>query len=220
MSIKWDKLCTRLSLLGTALALSSLQPAGAAESQSAPIARAFGDFTLGMTLSQAKQGHAIALKPDPVASLYRKYFGEEEAKKQETLNKAIDRTYWEFRGPKRPLGASTVFLHFLAGVLYQVDLHFDQAFIKNHDWDTFTQPVFNLYGEPSVHNNAESLSSVSYTWQDAQTKLEIAKALQKGRPRATTLSTVLYNVFLSDRRMLSTVEEALKDPDEESPESP
>lgn len=168
------------------------------------ITRVVAGIELGMSLQEIGKIFQIEEKEDAVISLMRKFgFGNPE--KQSKINKKLGKQVFGVKS-NLPKGSDSMELFTRNGILYQIALHYGKDYVQKVDWDLFTQPAIKKYGQPSVLNDVQNMSSFSYQWDDGQTKLEIAKGgtLSDDKNKFTT---AIYNVFYTDVKAYNIMEE-------------
>lgn len=168
------------------------------------INREIAVISLGMTIEEVSKIFQMEEKEDVVVTLMRKYgFGDSE--NQARINKNLGKQVFTVNG-KLPENVSSMDVLFRNGILYQIALHYGKDYVQKVDWDLFTEPAINKYGQPTVSSNVKNMASFSYQWTDEQTKLEISKGAVLSNDK-NKLTTTTYNVFYTDVKAYKALQE-------------
>lgn len=177
------------------------------------ITRVVADIQLGMTVQEVGKVFNMEEKEDVLVTLMRKYgFGDSE--NQARINKNLGKQVFAVNG-KLPENVTSMDVLFRNGILYQIALHYGKDYVQKVDWDLFTEPAINKYGQPTVISNLKNMASFSYQWTDEQTTLEISKSgvLSDDKNRFTTS---IYNVFYTDIKAYNAMKKDEKSETEKS----
>ncbi len=177
------------------------------------IKREVAGLRLGMSFEEASKIFQMTEKEDGVVRLMRKYgFGEPE--KQSKINKKLGKQVFEIKGAITD-GLSHVEVFFRNGVLYQIALHYGKDYVQKVDWDLFTLPAINQYGQPIVRNDILNTAAFWYQWTDELTRLQIGKSGDLSDDKSR-FSPTIYNVFYTDIKAYNAIQADEKNESERS----
>lgn len=183
-----------------------------ASAEKSTVTRMVAGIGLGMSLEEVEKIFQLEEKEDGLVNLMRKAgFGDPD--KRANIYKKLGKREFAIKN-NFPKDVNRMEVLFRNDILYGIALHYGKEYVQRVDWDLFTIPAINKYGEPRVSNHIPDLNSFSYHWSDGQTAIEIGKSgtLSSDKSRFTAS---IYNVFYKDIKIYNLLEKDEKNLDEE-----